>query len=47
MYASPERVSQWATFNRINSGVNINMMLESFHRKLKVCYLQSKQNRIV
>ena len=44
-YASPERISQWATFNRINSGVNTNMMLESFHRKLKVCYLQNKQNR--
>ena len=39
------RVEQWATFGRVSAGVNTNMMLESFHRKLKVCYLGNKQNR--
>jgi hypothetical protein len=42
-YAS--RIEQWATFSRHHIGINTNMMVESFHRKLKVCYLQHKQNR--
>ncbi|SMN02431.1 hypothetical protein SPONN_1055 [uncultured Candidatus Thioglobus sp.] len=41
------RLEQWATFARVNVGINTNMMVESFHRKLKVCYLQHKQNRRV
>ena len=42
-YAS--RSSQWAMCHRIRTIVNINMHLESFHRLLKVVYLQGKQNR--
>lgn len=45
-YASPNRIKLWATFNRINTGINTNM-LESFHRKLKVCYFNQKQNKRV
>ena len=32
-------------YHRSYAGINTNMRLESFHRKLKVCYLQKKQNR--
>lgn len=39
------RCSQWATCHRIGTIVNTNMHLESFHRLLKVVYLQGKQNR--
>ena len=44
-FASPSRINLWATFERVNSGINTNMMIESFHRKLKVCYMMNKQNR--
>ncbi len=30
-------------YSCINSGVNTNMMLEAFHRKLKVCYFHHKK----
>lgn len=39
------RVDQWAACHRINMFVNTNMSLESFHRLLKVEYLEGKQNR--
>ena len=35
------RIHQWATFHRIKA----NMFVESFHRLLKVVYLEQKQNR--
>ena len=44
-YACSTRISQWAMYHRSYAGINTNMRLESFHRKLKVCYLQKKQNR--
>ena len=44
-YASPNRFKMWATFNRLHSGINTNMIVESFHRRLKVCYLNNKRNR--
>ena len=40
------RLQQWATWARNRTNVN-NMYLESFHRVLKVVYLDSKQNRHV
>ena len=40
-----QRVKQWAPCYRSSTTVNTNMALESFHRVLKVCYLQKKQNR--
>ncbi len=39
------RSDQWATWHRVGTIVNTNMHLESFHRLLKVVYLQGKQNR--
>ena len=38
---------QWATCYRVNTVVNTNMYTESFHRSLKVVYLNNKQNRRV
>ena len=38
---------QWAYAYRMGSGINTNMYIESFHRVLKVVYLESKQNRRV
>ena len=40
-----QRLKQWAPCYRASTTVNTNMALESFHRVLKVCYLQKKQNR--
>ena len=40
-----QRVKQWAPCYNSSTTVNTNMALESFHRVLKVCYLQKKQNR--
>ena len=39
------RLEQWASCFRVGTVVNTNMFLESFHRILKVVYLQQKQNR--
>lgn len=35
----------WATCYRVGTIVNTNMYTESFHRLLKVVYLNNKQNR--
>lgn len=40
-----KRAPIWATCYRVGTVVNTNMHLESFHRRLKVVYLESKQNR--
>ena len=40
-------VREWATCFRVGTLVNTNMYLESFHRLLKVVYLNNKQNRRV
>lgn len=40
-----KRVQEWASCHRVGSTVNTNMHVESFHRLLKVVYLQGKQNR--
>ena len=39
------RISEWASHKRSGSLVNTNMFLESFHRTLKVVYLEHKHNR--
>ena len=39
------RVEQWAVCHRQHTMINTNMVLESFHRVLKVVYLNHKQNR--
>ena len=39
------RLDQWAYAYRCHTTVNTNMHLETFHRTLKVVYLQHKQNR--
>jgi len=41
------RCEQWAACFRIGCVVNTNMFTESFHRLLKVVYLEGKQNRRV
>lgn len=41
------RVDQWATCHRIGTPANTNMHIESFHRSLKVVYLDGKHNRRV
>lgn len=41
------RVSQWAACYRVNTQINTNMMVEAFHRVLKIVYLEHKQNRRV
>ena len=38
------RTEQWATCHRKCMFINTNMYVESFHRLLKVVYLESKQN---
>ena len=40
-----KRQEQWASCYRISTTVNTNMFVESFHRLLKIVYLQHKQNR--
>ena len=40
-----QRLKQWAPCYRASTTVNTNIALESFHRVLKVSYLQKKQNR--
>lgn len=42
-----KRVIEWAFCYRGGSPLNTNMFVESFHRLLKVVYLQNKQNRRV
>jgi hypothetical protein len=39
------RAEQWAACHRKCMFINTNMYVESFHRLLKVVYLESKQNR--
>ena len=39
------RVEQWATCYRLGTVANTNMFIESFHRLLKIVYLQQKQQR--
>ena len=39
------RTNEWATCERVGTVANTNMHIESFHRLLKVVYLQGKQNR--
>ncbi len=39
------RLKQWASCHRVNSIVNTNMFLESFHRVVKIVYLNHKKNR--
>ena len=39
------RAPIWATCYRVGTIANTNMHLEAFHRKLKVVYLNNKQNR--
>lgn len=41
------KIEQWAPCYRGATTVNTNMAIESFHRLLKVCYLDKKQNRRV
>ena len=38
-------LSEWSSYCRIGLVVNTNMFLESFHRTLKMVYLQHKHNR--
>ena len=40
-----KKAEQWAPCYRANCAVNTNMALEAFHRVIKVCYLEKKQNR--
>ena len=40
------RLSEWASYCCIGLVVNANMFLESFHRTLKIVYLQHKNRRI-
>ena len=40
-----KRLEQWAPCFRGSTPVNTNMALEAFHRVLKVCYMEKKQNR--
>ena len=42
-----KRSEQWAPCYRIATVVNTNMAIEAFHRLLKVCYMEKKQNRRV
>ena len=37
----------WAYCYRVSTAANTIMVLESFHRVLKMCYLQQKRNRHV
>ena len=38
-------VEQWAPCYRVKCSMNTNMALEAFHRVMKVCYMEKKQNR--
>jgi len=40
-----KKVEQWAPCYRERCSVNTNMALEAFHRLIKVCYMEKKQNR--
>ena len=40
-------VNEWATLYRVDTVINTNMFAESFHRLLKVVYLNNNQNRCV
>ena len=40
-------IQQWATSYRLGTPMNTNLFSESFHRVLKIVYLQHKQNRRV
>ncbi len=42
-----KRVEEWAFCYRASTPFNTNMFVESFHRLLKVVYLENKQNRRV
>ena len=42
-----KRVEEWAFCYRVGTPFNTNMFAESFHRLLKVVYLDNKQNRRV
>ena len=46
-YCSVTRIKLWASCYRDGCTVNTNMFLESFHRVLKIVYLNHKQNRRV
>ena len=39
------RLEQWAPCYRIATVANTNMAVEAFHRSLKICYMEKKQNR--
>ena len=41
------RSTQWASCYRINSGINTNMYVESFHHVLKYNFLKGKANKRV
>ena len=41
------RLETWASCYRVGTTVNTNMFVDTFHRLLKVVYLQHKQNRRV
>ena len=43
-YVRRASMSIWATCYRVGTIANTNMHLEAFHRKLKVVYLNNKQN---
>lgn len=43
MYAS--RAEQWASCYRLNTQLDTNMHVETFHRVIKIDYLKHKQNR--
>lgn len=40
-----QRLEQWAPSFRMATVVNSNMAVEAFHRRLKVCYMEKKNNR--
>ena len=40
-----QRLEQWAPCFRMATVVNTNMAVEAFHRRLKVCYMEKKNNR--
>lgn len=39
------RAAQWATCHRMHTQIDTNMVVEAFHRVLKIVYLEHKQNR--
>lgn len=44
---NPHRPKVWAFCYQLDLSLNTNMYLEAMHKKLKYCYMQSKQNRRV